>query len=720
MKQVFLNPGNGEITVREVPIPALKAGGVLVKTAYSVISTGTERLLLQFSKEGILGKAKSRPDLVKQVIEKFKREGFISTLKASLNRLSIPLSPGYSSSGVVIAVGEKAMKEFKIGDRVACGGGGYASHAEIVYVPINLCCKVPDGVDLLEASFTTIGSIAIEGIRLAEVSIGENIGVIGLGLIGLLTIQILKAAGCRVMGIDINPKNVELAKNLGIDEACLLEEHPVEEIAMEFTKGYGLDKVIITASTRSNEPMVLAGKIARDRGIIVVVGAVRMDIPRDIYYNKALEVRVSRSYGPGRYDPDYEEKGIDYPYGYVRWTEKRNMESFLTLLEQGKVNVKALITHRFPIEEAPKAYEVVEGKTTDKPIAILLTYPATSELSERKIFVKPKETAKLVPEDRIGIGVIGAGNFARLTLLPILRKIPKVELLGIATTSGLSSRDAADKFGFNYCTTDYYQLLEDPQINLVIVLVRHNLHAKIVIEALEAGKNVFVEKPLALNDEELERVIEAEKKSGKIVMVGFNRRFSPFVQRLKSFFSGGPLIMHYRVNAGKVPIKEWVQGDEGGGRVIGEVCHFVDTLQYIAGAFPIRVYADAIESTQSDSNDNLIITLHFCDGSVGSILYTAEGDKSFPKERIEVFGKGGVGVLEDFRSLILMRGGKRKKFKILLQDKGHKAELEALVEMLLSGNKPPFQEYVLATRTTFRIKDSLCCGMPIEIYSGKL
>ncbi|GIW50670.1 MAG: oxidoreductase [Gemmatimonadales bacterium] len=679
-------------------------------------------------------------------MDKARREGVLTALESVRNRLGEPMALGYSCAGMVMAVGN-GVEGLEPGDRVACGGGGYAVHAEVVSVPKNLVVKVPNTVDFESAAFTTLGAIALQGIRLADVKLGEVVVVIGLGLLGLLTVQMLKGAGCVVLGIDLQEQRAELARKLGADMATTSEE-ALKNAVLAATGGQGADAVLITADTKSNRPVELAGELARKKGVVVAVGAVGMNIPRKVYYEKELAFHVSCSYGPGRYDPQYEEKGIDYPYAYVRWTENRNMQAFIRLLAEGKVDVKPLITHRFPIGEAPKAYELIAGKTQEAFLGVLITYPDQPDLS-RRVDLRPhtqdQERGRVLTPSTtearrpVAVGLFGAGNFATATLLPAMRKVTDIEFVGVCTATGLSARHVGDKFKFRYCTTDEDEILNDPEINAVVIATPHHLHARQVLEALKAGKHVFCEKPLCIREEELAEIVrvyaalamnrgdEGAMPSGAapsrtpMLMVGYNRRFAPMAKEVKAFLADvqEPLVMHYRVNAAYIPLDHWVQDlKQSGGRIIGEVCHFVDLLSFLADAPPIRVYVRTLPDWGRYREDNVVITVEFADGSLGTITYVANGDKAFSKERVEVFGGGSVAVLDDFRHLELVRNGRRNVVKARLrQDKGHRGEWEAFVAALQNGGPSPipFEEIVATTLATFRIVDSLRTGQPMAI-----
>ncbi len=729
MKQLLQNISDGKAVVVDVPVPGMAHDEILVRVAASLVSAGTERMVVDFAEKNILQKALARPDLVRQVLNKASREGILSTLQSVRQRLDSDMALGYSNAGEVIEVGE-GVTEFQVGDRVACAGGGYATHAEIVRIPRNLAAKIPSRgstraeIEFEEAAFTTVGSIGLQGLRLANLQLGESVAVIGLGLIGLLVVQLARAAGCKVIGMDIDAARCQLARQLGCDETAT-SAGQMRQVTIDLTAGKGADAVLITAGTSSNAPVELAGEISRDCGRVVAVGAVGLQIPRKTYYEKELSVYVSRSYGPGRYDPDYEEKGRDYPIGYVRWTENRNMQAFLQLMADARLNVRDLITHRFPIEQADKGYEVISGKTGEPFVAVIITYsPAPSRA--RRIELQPTTLADRGVARGIAVGMLGAGNFASAMLLPVLKTTPNVELMGLASVSGCTSRAAASRFGFRYCTSDEQDLLRDPSINTIVVATRHHLHAKQVVAALQAGKHVFCEKPLCISEAELAEVVEAyqlaqSSSNRPILMVGFNRRFAPLALQLGEFCrsSNEPRVMNYRVNAGFLPLTHWTQDPEqGGGRIIGEVCHFVDFLAWLAGSPIVSVHASALPDRGHYRDDNLVVTLGFQDGSIGTVTYVANGDKSFPKERLEVFGAGSVGVLDDFRSLTLVREGRSKTHQSRLrQDKGHRGEWAAFASSIQGGGPAaiPFGELINVTATCFEILKSLRRGERREI-----
>ena len=709
MKQVLLDLQSGSIQVEDVPVPAVKRG-VVVRNAYSLISAGTESSLINLAGQSLIGKAKARPDDVKKVIQKIGTDGPLPAYRQAMSRLSKPEPLGYSCAGTVVKTG---TDDFEVGDRVACAGAGYAVHAEYVSVPKNLCVKVPDGVGFREAAFTTVGSIAMHGVRNARVTVGESVAVIGLGLIGLLVVQVLKAAGCRVIGIDIDQEKLSLATSLGAD---VVSNYDGLSGRMKAFSPFGADAVIITAATRSSAPIEAAGRLVRDQGRVVVVGNVGMNVPRDIFYEKEAEVVVSRSYGPGRYDRNYEERGIDYPI-YVRWTERRNMEAFLELVRQKKVDLDRLITHTFALDDAPEAYNLINtGK--ERYIGVLLQYSPNGTGASGTVTHLPGSGKRKRSAGIRTIGCIGAGVHALSSLYPHLPGLP-VNLAGLATATGLSAHSVAKKYGFSYCTTDYQKILDDPDVDAVMIATRNDLHAPMAIDALHAGKDVFVEKPLATDIDELRKVVEAWNESGQRLMVGFNRRHSPLAQRMKEFFGNRstPAVLHYRVNAGQIPPDHWVHDDEqGGGMLISECCHFIDFMQFITGARPIQVYARAIEPTGTlQKYDNFQATLTFDDGSLGTVTYTTLGDPSYPKETVEVFCDNAVGRITDFRDLELRRGGKAsRERRWLAQDKGFAGELLAFAK----GEVPDFAGSVSTTLATFLAWESIDTGTPREIDIG--
>ncbi len=711
MKQLLQDLQTHAITVEEVPSPLCPPGGVLVRTAASLISSGTERASVKLGSMSLLGKALERPDLVKKLFQRLRTAGASSVLSTVRAKLDRALALGYSAAGEVLEVGEGA-EDFKVGQRVACAGMGYASHAEMLWVPRNLCVQIPDKVDYDSAAFVALGAIALQGVRVAEVKVGEHVAVVGLGLVGLVTAQLLQAAGCTVWGIDPDPDRVALARELGVAYAG-----PNSQFTTEggLPRGGGADAVIITAATKSNEPIDLAGQISRDRGTVVVVGDVGVDVPREHYYHKELQVRYSRSYGPGRYDPTYEERGIDYPQGYVRWTEKRNMQAFLDLVAAGKIDLLRLVTHRFEIARATEAYEVLTGKRQEKYLAMLIEYSASGSPS-RCLGLRPPPAERTVLSARpaqIRIGWIGAGSFSRAHLLPALRKLKNLEMVGVANATGVSAGRVGKSFGFDYCTTDATKVLLDPDIDAVFIGTRHHLHGPQVLAALKSGKHVFVEKPLCVNEEELSAIAELYARSDRILCTGFNRRFSPFARQCKDFFSTGPgpLSFIYRINAGRLPAGHWAEDPEQGhGRVIGEVCHFVDLFAFLSAALPIAV--EAWPMGESADESNLHIQVSLADGSKGEIFYLASGDASVPKERLEVFGRGRTAVCEDFRKFSFHYSNRCKTKSLFQQDKGHAEEMRCFIDAVAGKAPPPipFESLWATTLATFKIRESMLKG----------
>ncbi len=721
MKQVLQQPGTGEISVAEVPAPQLLPGCVLVRMGASLVSAGTERASSEFARKSLVQKAQARPDLVREVINKVRRDGILSAVHTVRSRLDQPNSLGYSSVGIVTGVGEGVV-DLAVGDRVACAGAGYAVHAEAACIPRLLVAKIPEGASISfdEAAFTTVGAVALHGIRTAEVKLGDVVAVLGLGLVGQLTAQLLKTAGCRVLGFDVAADRADLASRLGIGAASSSASE-FADLASLHTRGFGVDAVLITAETPSSEPVNQAAQIARDRAIVVAVGTVGMELERQRYYEKELDFRVSRSYGPGRYDAAFEQKGRDYPIGQVRWTETRNMEGFLQFLAEGKLDLKPLITHRFTIDQAKEAYQLISGASRERSLAVLFTYPESSNLSQRVDLIQPEVAP--AAEASMKIGLLGAGAFATGTLLPALREATHAELIAVCAATGAHSRHAADKFKFQFCTTDERDVLSNGQVNTAVIATRHHLHARQVLAARVAEKHVFCEKPLCVNESELSRIVRAYWSShGKtpLLMVGFNRRFSPMSLRMKEFLAiKEPLALHYRVNAGLLPQDHWINDPEvGGGRIVGEVCHFVDFLSFLAGSDPMEVHARPLANPGHYSDDNILISMRFENGSEGTIHYLANGDRAFSKERVEVFGGGAVAVLDDFRKLQMTRFGKTSTMSARFrQDKGHRGEWHAFAEALRSGGAAPIslESIVSTTLTTFCIQKSRASGQPVIV-----
>ena len=710
MKQVIQDFKTGDLFVGNVPIPSISKGYVLVRNHFSLISAGTERNTVSTAKASLIGKARQRPDLVKQVIDTFKKQGFAETLKRVQTKLATLKELGYSSAGTVVASMD-TKNLFKPGNRVACGGGGFASHSGFVAVPQNLVVKIPDSLPLEQAAFTTLGAIAMQGVRQASPNIGDYVCVIGLGLLGQITSQILRANGCNVFGIDTSSTMVEIARRLSCHRTLPRDNAQLEDELDSFTEGHGFDTVIITAAAKSNDPVDLSTRILRQKGVIVIVGAVLMNIQRDPYfYQKELELKISCSYGPGRYDHSYEEEGHDYPYGYVRWTENRNMAAIVKLMANKAITVEPLITQTFSIDDAEKAYDIVTGKTQEHHIAILLQYPETEE----QISKTPKHH-ELSKQGSICMGFVGAGSFAQKYLIPYAKSGGNLKT--VATARGINAKNVADKFGFQRFTTNVQEILSDNDINAVFIATRHDTHADLAVSAIESGKNVFVEKPLTIDEQLLASIADASRRHSDLrLMVGFNRRFSPLAAYAKEVFKdlSEPLIINYRVNAGFLPLNHWTQTDEGGGRILGEVCHFVDFLQYLTDSEPAKVFAECVSNTNSKTNnyDNVLITISFKNGSVGCITYVSCGGTLLSKEYIEIFGGNKSFIVKDFSEGVLYCDGKRKIVKT--PGKGHKQEVEFFIKSIQEGLASPIHldSLLYTTATTFRIIDSLQTGLP--------
>jgi predicted dehydrogenase len=706
LKQLAQKLKNGEIQVLEVPFPVLGPGKVLVRNHYSLISSGTEGSSVTAARKSLIGKAKERPQQVKQVIDALKQQGPVQTFRAVVKKLDSYSPLGYSSAGEVIKVASD-VQSFAVGDLVACGGAGYANHAEIIAVPCNLCVKLPKDADLKRATYNTVGAIALQGIRQADLRIGETCAVIGLGLIGQLTCLILRASGVKVVGIDINPGMVEIASKHCANLAFIREEPGLAEKIGEFTEGIGVDAVIITAGTASLDPINCAGELARQRGRVVVVGAVPTGFDRDPYwYKKELELRMSCSYGPGRYNTEYEEKGIGYPAAYVRWTEKRNMLAFQELVHSGRIDLSYLTTHEFTLEHAPQAYDMIVSRS-EPFLGIVLKYDVHKPIERHRIAIRPAKA-----EGRVNIAFIGAGSYAQQNLLPnIPRNDNDVTCVGIMTNSGTTSKRVAEKFNFQFCTSKPTDIFENNAINTVFVATRHNSHAGYVKSALTAGKHVFVEKPLCLTGQELSEIEELYNSSNhcRQLMIGFNRRFAPHAVELKKHLGDVPVSMLYRVNAGPIPRDNWIQDKEiGGGRIIGEACHFIDFLTWLCGALPRHVHAVAIPDPDG-LNDTVSINLQFANGSIGSLSYFSNGSKEMPKEYIEVYSTGLIGIIRDFKELEIRSTSKPRRKKTLVQNKGQASMIKAFIKSIKEGGSPliPADEIFAVTQTTFAVLESL-------------
>jgi len=697
MKQILQNLRTGQTELTEVPVPKSKSGYMLIRTSASLISAGTERMLISFGKAGWIDKARQQPEKVQQVLDKIRTDGLMPTLDAVRSKLDQPLPLGYCNVGK-IAEGPQS------GKRVISNG----PHAEYVCVPENLCAKIPDSVSDKEAAFAVVGAIGLQGVRLARPTLGESFVVTGLGLIGLLTVQILLANGCRVLGIDFDSAKCDLARQFGADIVDLSkDENPIDS-ATVFSNDRGVDGVLITAATKSNEPVHQAAQMCRKRGRIVLTGVTGLELNRSDFYEKELSFQVSCSYGPGRYDPEYEEKGHDYPIGFVRWTEQRNFEAILSLMASGKLNAEPLISHRFPLEKAQDAYGLI-SENREPYLGIILTYDESGEktASATVSLGEPTAIQKLKPKIPVA-GVIGAGNFTGQVILPALQKT-KIRLKTIASGGGVSGTHLGKKFGFGESTTDAEKILSDPEINTVFITTRHNTHARFVLKALEAGKHVFIEKPLCLTLQELEEIaahcLLPLASHSLSLMVGFNRRFAPHIVKIKEMLDSvrEPKSFIMTVNAGKIPLDHWTQDPEvGGGRIVGEACHFIDLLRFLSGT---RIINSNLMKLNSGVGDTVSIQLAFEDGSIGTIHYFANGNKAFPKERLEVFTGQKILQLDNFKTLKGYGWKNFKKMRLWQQDKGHEAEIKAFAEAIENGSPSPipFEEIEEVMRMTLEL-----------------
>ncbi|OGW24290.1 MAG: hypothetical protein A2X55_05015 [Nitrospirae bacterium GWB2_47_37] len=727
MKILAQNYSNGDLELLEVPM-FTEIKGLLVETKASLVSVGTEKAMIDIAKKNIIGKAIARPDWVRQVIDKVKTDGLMEAWRQSKARLDMPVPLGYSCSGILKDVGTRDG-DFRIGTRVACAGSGYASHAEFNLVPPNLCVKIPDNVSFEDAAYVAVGGIAMEAVRLAKVEFGHKIGVIGLGLLGQLTVQILRSAGCHIIGIDISEKKCELALKHGAEVIAVDGKDDPISRSMAFANDEGLDAVIIMASFDSNKPLIDAAEMCRERGRIVACGLVGLNIPRETFYKKELDFAVSRAWGPGMYDPDYEERGLKYPLAYARWTALRNMEEFLKMVSLGTIKLDDITTHIFSFDRALEAYEMIlSGK--EPAIGVVLRYNEKSEGKNKKSGVKilsniAIQRNNINEKKSIGIGLIGAGLFARGTLLPAMQRIKKLSFEGVATARGLTGQHIAKSFDFKYCTTDYLDILNDKNIDIVFILTRHNSHAKFICEALKAGKAIFVEKPLCINEEQLKEIVNtyslvaSNNLSTPFLTVGFNRRFAPTTKKCVEFVgqNGKNAIVQIRCNAGYIPPESWVhKREEGGGRIIGEVCHFVDLADAITDGVPKKVFASALKDNYG-LKDNLTISIQMDNGAVAGITYASNGDKSFPREEVQVFAGGAICIIENFKNITFVSSGKKRIQKSIEANRGYKEQIETVVEALIAGMPSPidFKPLVAATVTTFAIEESIKIGKAVDI-----
>lgn len=711
MKQIVQYQKNGELVLEEVPIPQCPKNGILVKLKFSLISAGTEKSSVSNAQGSLIDRAKKQPDQVKLVLDTIKQHGLISTYQRVQNKLHSFKPLGYSASGVVV---ESKCQEFKIGDKVSVGGANLANHSQYVAIPKNLAVHIPEGVSFEDASYGTVGSIAMQGVRQASPMVGETVGVIGLGLLGLITIQILKSSGCRVVGFDINEGLFEDAYKSGAD-LCLVNNSANVQSSNAFTRGIGFDSVIITAGTSSSEPLNLALEMTRKRGVISLVGAVGLNVDRGKWYSKEIDLKISCSYGPGRYDPSYEEDGLDYPISYVRWTENRNIQSILDLIESGNLDVKSISTHTFDMLDASDAYKMITSNS-EKYIGILIKYPEDDHEVSRYIFTENKVKSN---KDSLNLSFIGLGQFAQNYLLPPLKKL-NLNFYGVSNSTPISSKTAANVNEFELSATTPNALIYDEKTDIVFIASSHSSHASYVLQSLNAQKPVYCEKPLCVTIEELEEIRRTREESNGRVMVGFNRRFSEPFEYIKSKLAKTkqPISIAYRVNAGKIPLEHWVHNDENKGRIIGEVCHFVDTLVYLTGSLPIRVYAESVTSTDDSmpNNDICTISIKFENGSIGRIDYFANGGKQMDKEYCEVFANGISYKMNNFESVEVFNS-KSKDMMKFSGEKGINKEVIETIKSIKTGNDMPisFEEIYYTTKTTFAILESLSKASPVNL-----
>lgn len=717
MLQVFQNPKTGKTAVEDITPPLLKSGGVLVRNRFSVISAGTERGIIEISKKGLFQKAKERPDYVQKFSMLLKTKGFSAAWRVAQSKLATDIALGYSSVGEVIAVGDK-VEEFRVGDRVAAAGQDYASHAEIIYVPKNLCVRIPKNVSEEEAAFVTLGAIAMQGIRQANLLPGEKVAVVGLGLLGQIASRLLRGYGHPVIGFDVNSAQIEFAKKNGLDEGAPLGKENYKTKVEKFTNGQGVDAVLIYASAKTDDPLKIAAEISRERGRIVQVGNILTNIPWRDFYKKELSYHSSRSYGPGRYDKNYEEKGEDYPFGYVRWTEKRNMEEFLRLLSQRKIDIKNLITRTFDITEAEKAYDLVFNP---KGLihGIVLRYPQKGEISPMLRLEKNKEVS-YAPQSVLNVGLIGLGAFMNSTILPHLKELKGVKIKAISHAHGLPAKKIGMSWGADYVTSDYKKIIEDKNVDLVICATRHSSHAKIAKEALLANKNIYIEKPLALNEKELKEVIDVAKKSKGRLFVGFNRRFSLHFIKAREEFKNSPtpLQILYRINVGPLEKDHWSYELGEGGRIIGEGCHFVDALEFLTGSRIKKLWVSVVPQGGAVSHEeSFILNTEHENGSTGAVFYSALGNFRLPKEYIEIYGNEKITVIDNFKKGKVIYPNRTQKLNLWYQDKGYGRELEALIGAIRGGKPSPIslEEIFTSHLATFKALESLKTGQAVEL-----
>ena len=722
MKQVVQSYKTGEVSLREVPVPRCGDSRILVRNVNSLISIGTERSTIELGKKSLLGKARARPDLVRRAWDKAKKEGLLKTYREAMGRLDTPTALGYSSAGIVIQAGPAAT-EFSPGDRVACIGNGFASHAEFVSTPVNMACRIPDAVTNEAAAFGMLGIIAMNGVRCAELTFGSRVAVLGLGLLGLLTVQLLNAYGCQIVAMDLEPSKADLAKELGAEFATT-DETDLLQAALSRSHNQGVDAVIITAATKSRAPVDLAIQLSRFNGRIVVVGVADIHPDRNELWLKQLELVVSKAAGPGSLDPIYELEGVDLPLGEVRWTQKRNLEEFLRLLERGDLSLDQLITHRFPIDQAEQVYNNILSGELPNVVGALLNYSADPPL-ERLIPVKFSASARLAEP---ALAVAGAGLFGKALLLPALAKLPNVRLHTLVTSSGANAEHCARKFGFEQCATDLDAVWSNNEVSAVVGITPHSTHAGLVRQAVKHDKALFLEKPLCVTTEELDELKEifAGEAKPPLVMIGHNRRFSPHAAKMAQWLASRnePLVVQMRVNAGFVPRDHWVHSQsEGRSRIVGEMSHFVDLLQYLIGSAARRVYAERVDGDNDATinNDNVVVTLKFEDGSLAALIYSASGDTAYSRESLELFWEGKTIRSQDFRTSEFYTDGKKQKFKTGSQELGHSAELQHFVDCLRGEAEPSVspQEMFVTMQVIFAIEQALATATPVDLVNDR-
>jgi len=715
MKQIIQNARSGQLKVKDVPAPRASRGEILVQTQASLISAGTERMVVKFAKKNLISKAKDRPDLVKKVLNKAKTDGIKPTINAIMAKLDSPIPLGYSAAGTVISVGAELEGKFLVGQRVAVAGANIANHSEINAVPANLAVAIPDGVNDDEAAFGTMGAIALHAVRNLDSKLGEVVAIFGAGIVGQIAIQLLGLSGVRVIALDYDEARLKLAQNSGAEKCYNLASDNYKNNIMTLTDGIGCDGILIAAATDSNEPFIIASEIARDRARVCMVGMSGTEFPYAEFMKKEMSIIVSRSYGPGRYDQDYEERGTKYPVGFIRWTETENLAEIMRLLSPStkyKLNLGSLITHHFDISAANDAYKMILEKT-DSHLGVILHYPEVCDQKSIKI-----SSSKQV-SDKCILGVIGAGNFSRAILLPELKKLSNVSLNTIVAKSGISANFAQDNFGFKTAATNVSEIIDNKEINGVLIATRHDSHAELTVRALSAGKAVFVEKPLGLNKKEITSVRKARENSNSFFQIGFNRRFAPLTQKTNDILGNieGPRFMVFRINAGNIPSDSWIQNSfEGGGRIIGEMCHFIDLARHFAKSKITSVQANAARNSNGTSDD-ITANLHFEDGSLATIAYTSLGDPGFPKERFEIFSGSTVLVLDNFKNLSVTANGSTKNHSYINQDKGFKGELLAFTDAVATGGpgKIDENEFFETSYGTLAVLESLQTGLTIKL-----